>query len=452
MELANENSNSIYYQSVQKSVSLTVAYLIGTKMELLIEYNPGYKELLDKLEQDKSAVIIRTLSNIRTNLMLNYSNTERSIVFDMINLDRQDIYREDVRRLQKLDIYIIKANYKVNRYLADINNLIAQRITDVKDLFPEWVKWEYIKNLFVMPKGQNEDVIKFESNKFTHNRLSYPFTRYIHWTPQEVGNILLNDEKFLKILYRMYGDEFEDISKVKDASESVKTNIYDFIKANESTVIVVDCENSDAYKLASVLTQLDQDELSRINKIMLYDDVHTTRAWSFLDKITTIPVEYILVDRIKENKSLVDMKICAGVSASFYRDGISSFILCSSDSDFWGLISSLPSANFLVMIEYSKCGPDIKNALVENGTYYCAIDDFCTGNIKAFKTAILHNELVDRMKSLVEIDTQQLTNDIFTTLRMEISDAEKQHFYKKYIQGMTLHIDRDGIMRIKIPD
>ena len=109
-------------------------------------------------------------------------------------------------------------------------------------------------------------------------------------------------------------------------------------------------------------------------------------------------------------------------------------------------------AKFLVMIEYSKCGPDIKNALIENGTYYCSIDDFCTGNIKNFKMAILHNELESRVKDIVEIDTKALLDDIFTTLRMEISDAEKQNFYKKYIQSMALHIDRDGIMKIKIQD
>ena len=450
--MENEQNNSVYYQSVQKNVSLTVAYLIGTKMELLVNYNPDYTDLFEKLDQDNKALAIRTLCNVRTNLMLNFTNTERSIVYDLKNLDSQPIFKDDIKTLQKLDINIIKANYRVNRYIADLNALIAQRITDVKDLFPEWVKWDYIKSLFVVPKGQSEDVIKFETNKFSHNRNSYPFTRYIHWTPQELGNILLNDERFLKILYKQNGDDFYDTSKVKDASEKVKTNIYDFIRNNTSTVIVVDCENSDAYKLASVLTQLDRDEIAHVKKIMLYDDVHTTRAWSFLQNITTIPVEYILVDRIKENKSLVDMKICAGVMTSFYRDAISSFILCSSDSDFWGLISSLPLANFIVMIEYSKCGPDIKNALIENGTYYCSIDDFCTGNIKKFKTAILHNELEARMKSLIEVDTKKLTDDIFTTLRMDISDAEKQHFYKKYIQGMTLGIDKDGIMRIKIPD
>lgn len=448
--METEFDNSIYYRSVQKNVSLTVAYLIGTRLDFLLDNNPNERDFIVSLQNDVNANILRALCNIRSNLMLNFANTERNIVYNMLNLDRQDLYKDDVATLRKYGLEIIKVNYKVNKYLADINMLISQRISTVKDMFPEWVKWDYIKSLFIMPKGQNEESIKSESKKFTSSRLNYPFTRYIHWVPVEEGNILLNDEKFLKILYRQFKDEFVDISKVKDASESVKTNIYDFIRNNDSTVIVVDCENSDAYKLASVLKQLDQDEIEHINKIMLYDDVHTTKAWSFLNKITNIPVEHILVDRIKENKSLVDMKMCAGVSASYYRDSISSFILCSSDSDFWGLISSLPEAKFLVMIEYSKCGPDIKNALIENGTYYCSIDDFCTGNIRNFKAAILHSELESRVKDLVNIDTNALLDDIFTSLRMDISDAEKQNFYRKYIQSLSLHIDKDGIMRIRI--
>ena len=450
MEMNHDDSK--FYQSVSKGVSLTVAYLIGTKMDILTDNNPNESELFEKLQKNTDAVIIRALCNIRSNLMLNYNSTERSIVYNMQNLDRIDMYRDDVKVLSRNEIFIVKANCRVSKYIMDINLIITQKISRLKDLFPEWVKWDYIKSLFLMPKGQDPDSIKVESKKFTNMRVCYPFTRYINWRPVDEGNILLNDEKFLKILYKQFDDEFKDISKVKDASESVKTNIYDFIRGNDSTVIVVDCENSDAYKLASVLKQLDSNEIERVHKIMLYDDVHTTKAWAFLDKITNIPIEHIMVDRIKENKSLVDIKMCAGVSASFYRDNISSFILCSSDSDFWGLISSLPMANFLVMIEYSKCGPDIKNALIENGTYYCAIDDFCTANIKNFKMAVLHSELVSRVKDLVEIDTSEMIDDIFTTLRMDISDAEKQNFFKKYIQTMQLHIDKEGIMKIKVLD
>ena len=450
MDMVGDDSK--LYQSVQKGVSLTVAFLIGTKINFLVDNNPDKLDFFGELKSNSDAVVIRSLCNIRSNLMLNYTSTDNNIRFNMMNLDRMEIYNDDVRVLERHGIYIVKANCRVEKYIMDINLLISQRISSVKDLFPEWVKWEYIKALFVMPKGQIGDAVRAELKKFSNMRLYYPFTRYINWHPVDEGNILLNDEKFLKILYRQYDDEFKDISKVKDASEAVKTNIYDFIRENDSTVIVVDCENSDAYKLASVLTQLDSNEIEHINKIMLYDDSHTTKAWAFIDKITNIPVEHIMVDRIKENKSLVDMKMCADVSASFYRDHITSFILCSSDSDFWALISSLPFARFLVMIEYSKCGSDIKNALIENGTYYCSIDDFCTGNIKNFKMAVLHSELVSRVKDIVDIDTKGMLDDIFQSLRMDISEAEKQNFYKKYIQNMQLCIDKNGIMRIKVPD
>ena len=192
-----EYDNSMFYQSVQKGVSLTVAFLIGTKMDILVDNNPNERELLDKLAKDKDAVIFRCLCNIRSNLMLNYISTERSIVFEMQNLDRQEIYKEDIKTLSKNDINIIKVNYKVNRYLSDINMLISQRISTVKDLFPEWVKWDYIKNLFIMPKGQNPEGVKTESKKFVNNRLCYPYTRYINWRPANEGNILLNDERFL---------------------------------------------------------------------------------------------------------------------------------------------------------------------------------------------------------------------------------------------------------------
>lgn len=168
--------------------------------------------------------------------------------------------------------------------------------------------------------------------------------------------------------------------------------------------------------------------------------------------ITGIPVEHNVVERIKEDKSLVDIKIAMGISKAYYKDNISSFILLSSDSDFWGVISSLPDADFLVMAEKSKCGIDILNALENDGTYYCFIDDFCTGNIKNFKNAMLRSALEKEVKNIVNIDTKKLLEDIYFNLRMEVSEGEKQNFYNKYIKKMTLTIDNDGVMKIKIPE
>lgn len=66
------------------------------------------------------------------------------------------------------------------------------------------------------------------------------------------------------------------------------------------------------------------------------------------------------------------------------------------------------------MAEKSKCGIDILNALENDGTYYCFIDDFCTGNIKNFKNAMLRSALEKEVKNIVNIDTKKLLEDIFT--------------------------------------
>ena len=133
-----------------------------------------------------------------------------------------------------------------------------------------------------MPKGQNEKEISARSKEYLANKNCYPYQMYINWIPVEEGNILINDRKFVKVLYSQHGDVFTDMSKVKDASETVKKNIYEFIDDNETIQLVVDCENSDPFKLASVLKQLDKDSIQKIQKIVLYDDVHTTNAWRYL--------------------------------------------------------------------------------------------------------------------------------------------------------------------------
>ena len=215
---------------------------------------------------------------------------------------------------------------------------------------------------------------------------------------------------------------------------------------------MVDCENSDPIKLASTLTQLNADELSKISKIELYDDKHTSKAWKYIGTLTGIPVEHNVIERVKEEKSLVDIKMSVGISKAHFRDNVDSFIMLSSDSDFWGVISSIPDAKFLVMVEQSKCGPDILNAFKDNGTYYCYIDDFSTGNIKGFKNAILRSTLEEKVGSLVNIDTKELVNNIFRELYMEVDEAEKKNFYDRYVKKMTLAIDKDGMMTIKIPN
>ena len=446
-----ESEEEKEYKKNQTVLSTTVAYLIGVPWELCKYYSEENKALFDELDTKADARIMRALCSLRTNLMLYFTETSRALRYDLKGLGDLEWCKSDIKTLTKEEIFLDRASTDLNEYIADINRRIADRVNSIRVYFPDWIKWDYIKALFLMPKGQKAESIMAESKKFRKSKSYYPYTRYINWEPYDCGNILINDSKFAKVLYDINNDYFDDYSKVKDAKESVVKNIYEFIGESESLQLVVDCENSDAFKLASVLKQLDEDELDRIDKIVLYDDVHTTNAWSYLDRMTDIPIEHIIVERIKEDKSLVDIKMGMGISKAFYSDNITSFILLSSDSDFWGVISSLPDADFLVMVERSKCGPDIQNALEEDGTYYCFIDDFCTANINHFKDAMLKTALEEELTNLIHTNAKDLLNEIYYNLRLNVSDAEKQNFYDRVVKKMTLVIDKNGNIHIKLP-
>ena len=84
-------------------------------------------------------------------------------------------------------------------------------------------------------------------------------------------------------------------------------------------------------------------------------------AWKILEYSVKIPVEHIMTERVKQNKSLVDIQLTARACQEHYQNQVDSFVIVSSDSDYWGLISSLSDARFLVMIEREKCGPDTES-------------------------------------------------------------------------------------------
>lgn len=78
-----------------------------------------------------------------------------------------------------------------------------------------------------------------------------------------------------------------------------------------------------------MLKNLNNNEVMKTSKIMLFDDIHTTDGWDYLEKVISIPAEHIEVERIHDHKSLVDMRVMAGVFKEFYTHSVTSFILLS---------------------------------------------------------------------------------------------------------------------------
>lgn len=435
-----------------KDIVCTLAYLIGVRKDIVhTTYDDCCKELLGQLELNQNATSIRYLCKLRTKLMLTFKKTDIALVYDLKNIDRLEWFDADnVAYLQKNGFNIILTNKRATDYSLHLNKLIADNIHTCRDLFPDWLNWDYIKALFVIPKFTDASVLKREFAKYMQYIDYYPYQQYIYWEPMDVGSILYTDGKFLNILYKMHKDYFGDKSKFRTATADIKDNIYDFIDNSRKVVVAVDCENSDVYKLYAMLKNLNRDEINKISKIMLFDDVHTTNGWDYLEKFISIPVEHIEVERISEDKSLVDMKVTAGVFKEFYTNNVSSFIIVSSDSDYWALISSLSDAKFLVIVEWAKCGQAIKDALVNKGIYYCSLDDFSTNKIDELKRAVLIGELKNYLPNLLSYNGKELVRMLFKQARIDADETEMTNFYNMFIRTISFQADAEGNLSLQI--
>ena len=448
-ELGELYNKTDYFKKDQNEVSGVVAFLIGVKEENLSKMFKHEENEYEKLTQNDSAVIIRNLCSFRTKLLTHFSVTDQAIK-SVTPLITMELYENELKTLQAKGITNLAAKNSVNQYVIEINKILSNRIDECRALFPDWVEWKYIRNLFIMPDGQNEKSVRAEGNKIRYKFTCYPFGCYINWDPQGEGNILISDKKFLAILYAMNNDYFKGYSKVTDASENVKNSIYGFINKNRKIDVVVDCENSDAYRLYSTLMGLEDEEIAKINKVILYDDVHTTVAWKMLTEEFSgiINFEYILVERLNDGKSLVDHKMIADIAKEHYRENVDAFIVASSDSDYWAIIESLPEAEFLVMVEQEKVGRDIITALDEKEIFYCYINDFCTSKTGEFQNKVLNAELNRKLEEIININAHDLMDSVYRDARVFANEVEKKNYYEKNIKTLKLVIDANGNMAI----
>ncbi len=437
------------YKTDTRGIVSRVAYLIGVdKRHFEAESEVLSPNVYCELEVKPNAAIVRALCRLRTAVERNFAAINRLMQneYKTICSMPELVPADALSVLTENGITVVKKSCRQPvDYIIEINRHICDRINNCAELFPMWVEFRYIKELFIMPDGLTVQGTKNAASVYYANRQKYPYQMYINWVPEDMGNILYNDRKFLTLLYRMHGDSFEDISRVSDACGGVKRGIDEFIDGSVQTVIVVDCENSDPFKLAATLRGLPESTVKGIGKIILYNDVHASAAWRLFEGYCRrIKLEHIMTERVKESKSLVDIKLSCGVSREFYKNNVDSFIIASSDSDYWGLIDSLPEARFLVMVEREKCGNGIKAALGERDIFFCYIDDFCTGDCEDYRIAALLCQTRICLDELVKFNVETLLDEVCKKTRIRLSDAEYSNFYNKYIKNMQLCISVNG--------
>ena len=450
----NKQSYTLYENSTYMVVS-KVAYLIGVPKAIFEnEHEPPKMEWYEELQRDKNARIIRNLCMLRTAIERHFRKISLAMKYDLKSILSLPEYipQESLSQLTQDGISIYRANAQPIQYILDINKHIANRINNCKCLFPIWLKWEYLRPIFIMPGGTTEKGSKAAAEEYYSNIDKYPYQVYINWSfTSSVGNLLYNDKKFVRLLYEYHEDYFADMSKVSDAGQIAKDGIYDFLERSVRTAVVVDCENADPYKLYATLKNLDQAALlGKISKIILYDDIHTATAWKILEQFTQIPIEHNMIERIKENKSLVDIRLTTGTCREFFQNNTDSFILASSDSDYWGPISAMPEAHFLVLVEDEKCSPAVKKAMVDAGITYCYTDDFCTGNSDEIRIQAVLNEVKRALDSEVQFNIQEVLSEAYRLTRANLSTAEREQFYARYIKPMRLVVDAEGNVSVQL--
>lgn len=472
------------YDNYKMDIVSTIAYLLGIKEYILYgEESKFNKDLLGQLKDNKNANIIRYLSILRNEFIRNAKEIKNRRL-NLISMEQMpDLISTDaIKFLRENGIEIVHTTLDANGHIAYVNQFIIESIEKVKDIIPSWIKWEYVKSLFTMPgcyagyngsmmsNREQQKKILLQINKerkiIFDNKAFYPWATYLHWNPDKMmkyyGNILFNDSKFLKLLYASFGDTFKANGYVIDATEEDKDNIYDFIDKSINIAILVDCENVDPYRFVSVFKGLDEDSISKIKKVILYDDIHTSNAWDYINEIVKLPIEHKIIERVLENKSLVDIAMTAGACKEYYQENTESLILASSDSDFWGLIQNLPTARYFVLNESDKTAEKILLELRNNNINFCFMDSFAQSEVQNFKNEVLLNNLQRRIDEFNEsgvfeiLDPEELLDTVFNEAYISGSiyqiEAEKKSFYNRYIKkGLKVSIvEEDGYKKFKM--
>lgn len=466
------------YRNNAYNVTSIFGFLIGvTDDQFKDETNPAMMEgVYKKLVLNKNARVIRNLCMVRTALEKNYLRVAEVIRSSLINIDSLPKYipQKSIWELQSDGITLAKSHHDVDQYIITINKEISNRITNVKSLFPEWLNWNYVKELFIMPNGYTKEGIKGEGNFYNSNRNRYPYQVYMNWTRDDVGNILYCDEKFVKLLYEYHEDYFTDNQLVRNAGDLTVKSIDDFLEAAKTAIFVVDCENSNPVKLASVLSNLTSEQKERIKDVLLFDSHYTNDGWEMmsmeeianqpkgqtesvdenlfdwdsLESTAGVKMTHIVVERLLEAKSQVDMTLAVRTTQEVYKNGVDSVVLVSSDSDYWAMINSLNEVNFLVMLEREKTSPKIKESLDSKGIRHCFLDDFYTGVSYSIKTDSLKRYVQTYLDNNYSFDAGKLLDNAVHFSWIEMTDKEKKKFMEKYLEKAHVEIDDNGVFRV----
>lgn len=185
--------------------------------------------------------------------------------------------------------------------------------------------------------------------------------------------------KFVQVLQDTTSGVVANVKKITEnkyvnSIPLVDRNLLKFVE-KEETEIFVDCDNSDFFKFVNFLRVLEG--YDNITGVKLIVDLKSNFLWKVFNQLYngTIPISIIQVKRIKENKSVADVVLTKEICESFYTRKLRQAIIVSSDSDFFGLITSLPEMSFCIAYTDGQVNDEYLGYLEDNKiTVYNLID------------------------------------------------------------------------------
>lgn len=360
------------------------------KLQYLIGVPSQYIDNFDALNKGIMAET-RKLCSLRSLIIASFTDINEQFR-NGVQLSDMPMTARLVSDIAKYDINIVNAG-SLSRNVIELNQLIDARIEKIALGF-KGIPQEWIQEMFSMPAGDTIDGVRAAIRRYRQFKNFYPYQKYVNWsfaeTPEEKRskNIFGNDKDLHTLLAEIHANK--------------ESKLIDFVGTANDVVVVVDCENSDAQRLYDALNTVK----GNLRKIILIDDTHTNLMWDEMVREyreAGIAIEHDELPRLKEQKSLVDLRMVAKTCEEFYKNNVSHFILASSDSDIWALISSLPDADIMVLAEKCKCGDVLIEALTQHKIQRLFLEDITTDSSELMDR-IMHKQIAYLMtKSYIDV-------------------------------------------------
>ena len=430
--MSNEINMSQY--AGETSIVMAVNYLIGVPEDVFANMIANHDSDYQKLRQNKNARVLRNLCRVRNAIVLNWES-----VSDQMTNQRKSIYTCDLipkdafDQLSKDGVYAAKSTHTMPEFtMKDVNSNIANRLGLCRHIFPDDIEWDRIRDVFMMPGGLSHSGAYHGAEAFRRQYRSYPQEVYANIKEGASKRVFEDDLTFLACIY---GISEKDVD-VQDCAIESKRSLESFLSASRKSIIIVDCENADPIRLCGTINMISDAARRKVAKVLLIDDEHTSPAWEIFAKYVNVPTEREVVRRIVSDKSLVDIKLATTASMEHYKNNVDSFVLASSDSDYWGMISTMKTAKFLLLLQEKKCSPHMQEAAARGNVPISWVDGITTQNAINLRDATLLQSVNDKLKTL-PIDIIGAIEQAIKESLLVLTDEDRDAAVADYMNKLT---------------